>query len=154
MFLCWFVWQTLPRGKIGTFPIFATGSMTPPAASFQRLQIVRWVRSPDVARWRMISATWQCIFLKWNLHILFLIYTYSTGRWWACLLQKGEFYWIIVCFNWPLSQIPANIFFRQCPPCPHHVLAWFRTGGGGAWSPCLRGEQVGSLSLSRYSYFC
>jgi hypothetical protein len=33
--------------------------------------------------------------------------------------------------------------FCWCPPCPHHVLAWFRTkGGGGApWLSCLREER-------------
>ena len=43
-----------------------TDTMIPPAAGFQRLQNNRWVWSPNVTRWRTISATQRCNFVNWK----------------------------------------------------------------------------------------
>ena len=133
---------------------------SPSAAGFQRLQIYRWVRSLDVLQWRIISATWRGNFLKGNSYVIFFLQLFFRPLTGALASDKVSFvvnyrvfYFAVVSNRCALTPAVRQYFFRRCPPCPHHVLAWFRTRGWGRHGHhvCAR-SVVGSLSLS--SYFC
>jgi hypothetical protein len=108
---------------------------SPPAPGFQRLQNNRWVRSPDVARWRTISATRWCNFVNWKSLIQYYYTTCPRAADQRACWQK-TFLSFVASNQRALTPAVCGYCFCRCVPCVISIILEHYLSTR-SWSACL-----------------